>query len=294
MTRLLLIVLLGLSLNHQSADAAEPKLAGVDELLAQPQPEADYVYAYGDDPLQFGELRLPEGTGLYPVVALIHGGCWLAQYDVSHLAAMAESLTNSGLATWAIEFRRVGDEGGGWPGTFLDVAHGLDYLRNIAADHNLDLGRVVVVGHSAGGHLALWLAARHNLSTDSPLYLADPLPMKGVIALAPAADLELTFRNQTCHGVSQQLMGGTPEEFPQRYRDGSAAALLPLGVPQLIINGVHDEGWLTVSRVFLEKARSAGDDIRLVVPPDAGHFELVMPTSTTFPTVRKAIVDMVN
>lgn len=270
----------------------EPQLAGVEDLLAMPQPAPDYRFPYGDDPLQFAELRLPEGDGPFPVAVLVHGGCWLAQYDVGHLAAMAEALTDSGLATWAIEFRRVGNEGGGWPGTFLDVARGFDYLRRVAADHHLDLNRVVAVGHSAGGHLALWLAARHNLTPDSPLYIANPLPMKGVIALAPAADLEETFRNQTCHGVSQQLVGGTPEEFPRRYREGSAAALLPLGIPQLIINGDHDEGWLAVSHVYLEKARAAGDEIRLVVPPDAGHFELVMPTSAAFPVVRQAIVNM--
>lgn len=294
MTRLLIIAVLSISMTQATADETEPKLAGVPELLAQPQPEADFVHAWGDDPLQFAELRLPEGDGPHPVVVLVHGGCWLAQYDIGHLRAMADTLTESGVATWALEFRRIGNDGGGWPGTFLDVAHGLDALREVAEDHDLDLDRVVVAGHSAGGHLALWLAARHRLPTDSPLYVPDPLPIRGVIGLAPAADLELTHRNQTCSGAAEQLVGGTPEEFPERYHHGSPAALLPLGLPQLIINGAHDEGWLIVSRAYQEKARAVGEEVPIVVPAEAGHFELVMPTSVTFPTVRQAILDMVE
>lgn len=276
-------------MTHASAEKSEQKLAGVPELLDQPQPVPDFVHAYGDDPLQFAELRLPEGDGPYPVVALVHGGCWLAEYDIGHLRAMADAMTESGIATWTLEFRRIGNEGGGWPGTFLDVSRGLDALRDVAAGHDLDLDRVVVAGHSAGGHLALWLAARHRLSQDSPLYRADPLPIKGVIGLAPAADLELTYRSETCGGAAEQLVGGTPEEFPQRYHDGSPAALLPLGIPQLIINGELDEGWLKVSRTYQEKARAAGEEVPIIVPPEAGHFELVMPASTTFPLVRAKI-----
>lgn len=270
----------------------EPQLAGVPELLAMPEPPADVRYSYGEDPLQFADLRVPEGEGPHPVVVLVHGGCWLAEYDIKHLGAMADDLRNAGVATWTLEFRRIGNDGGGWPGTFLDVAAGADRVRDVAAEHNLDLDRVVIAGHSAGGHLALWLAARHRLSPESPLYRPDPLRAKGVIGLAPAADLELTHRNQTCGGAAEQLVGGTPEEYPERYRDGSAAALLPLGLEQLIINGAHDEGWLIVSRAYRDKARAAGEEVPIVVPPEAGHFELVMPTSQTFPLVRDAILKM--
>lgn len=298
MNRLLLVVLLSLSqassMTQASADESGPKLAGVPELLAQPQPKPDFVHRYGDDPLQFAELRLPQGDGPHPVVALVHGGCWLAEYDIGHLRAMADALTVSGIATWTLEFRRIGNEGGGWPGTFLDVSRGLDALRAVATEHDLDLGRVVVAGHSAGGHLALWLAARHKVPTGSPVHTPDPLPVKGVIGLAPAADLELTYRNETCGGAAEQLVGGTPEEFPQRYHDGSPAALVPLGLPQLIINGAHDEGWLIVSRTYQEKARTAGEEVPIIVPPEAGHFELVMPTSATFPLVRAEIERMLR
>jgi acetyl esterase/lipase len=272
----------------------KPELLGIDDLLAQPEPAADFTFSYGEDPLQFAELRLPSGPGPHPVAVLIHGGCWLAKYDVGHIRAMAEALTDAGMATWTLEFRRVGNEQGGWPGTFLDVAHGIDWIRNAAPEHTLDLDRVVLVGHSAGGHLALWAAGRHRIPPESPLFIDDPLMPKGVIGLAPAADLELTFRNQTCSGASQQLIGGTPEEYPQRYRDGSASALLPLGVPQLIINGDLDEGWLIVSRGYQEIARLAGEEVEIIVPPNAGHFELVMPVSSAFPVVQSAIEDMLK
>ncbi len=281
-------------LANETSEPAKPKLAGVPELLAMPEPAADHRFQYGEGEFQFADLRVPEGVGPFPVVVLVHGGCWLSQYGLGHLAAMAQSLTDAGVATWTLEFRRVGNEGGGWPGTFLDVAQGTDYLREVAAVHNLDLNRVVVSGHSAGGHLALWLAARHNLSPESELYVADPLPFAGVIALAPAADLEETYRNQTCGGVSQQLVGGTPEEYPQRYIDGSASALLPLGIPQVIINGDHDEGWLKVSRVYQDKVKAAGETVEIIIPPNAGHFELVMPTSDTFELVRDTILSMVH
>lgn len=294
MYRVLPVMLLSVAMAHAAGNEEGPKIAKVADLLAQPEPPADLRYPYGDDPSQFADLRLPAGEGPFPVAILIHGGCWLAQYDLGILAAMADALTESGIATWTLEFRRIGNEGGAWPGTFLDVAHGTDAIRNVASEHALDLTRVVLVGHSAGGHLALWLAARHRLAADSPLHTPDPLPVKGVIALAPAADLELTYRNQTCGDAAGRLMGGSPEEFPERYRDGSPAALLPLGVPQLIINGVHDEGWLIVSRAYQAKARAAGEEVELMVPEDAGHFEIVMPASTTFPRVRAAIEAMLR
>lgn len=277
----------------ENTEPAKPKLAGVAELLAMPEPAADQRFQYGEGEFQFADLRLPEGEGPFPVVVLVHGGCWLAQYGLGHLAAMAQALTDAGVATWTLEFRRVGNEGGGWPGTFLDVAQGADFLRTIAAGQNLDLDRVVVSGHSAGGHLALWLAARHNLPPESELYLTDPLPFAAVIALAPAADLEVTYRNQTCGDAAQKLVGGSPEEYPQRYVDGSPSSLLPLGIPQVIINGEHDAGWLEVSRAYQGKVETAGEAVEIIIPPNAGHFEVVMPTSSTFALVRDTILAMI-
>src|SRR5215471_72121 len=130
---------------------------------------------------QFGVLRVPRGRGPHPVVALVHGGCWLADYDHMHVESAADALCARGAGVWSIEYRRLGQDGGGWPGTFRDVAAGLDHLRVLAPRHRLDLGRVVAVGHSAGGHLALWLAARRKLGASSDLFVANPIAVAGVV-----------------------------------------------------------------------------------------------------------------
>ena len=155
-------------------------------------PPADHVISYGEDDLQFGELRLPSGQGPFPVMVLIHGGCWLAQYDIAHIRKLAAAFTSEGIATWTIEYRRVGDPGGGWTGTFDDIDAGADHLATIAGQFNLDLNRVVVAGHSAGGHLAIWLANR------PPQWSVEVEPV-AVLALAPAADLAYLHKQQPLH-----------------------------------------------------------------------------------------------
>lgn len=173
-------------------------------------PPADHRIAYGNDPSQFGDLRLPQGKGPYPVVVVIHGGCWYSEYDLRHVASFSAALTRLGLVTWSLEYRRIGNARGGWPGTFEDVALGTYYLRLLARTYPLDLKRVIVVGHSAGGELALWLAARGHLPKDSPLYIRDPLPLKGVVSLAGITDLR-KYRPNCGDGV-RKLLGGSPEE----------------------------------------------------------------------------------
>jgi acetyl esterase/lipase len=150
----------------------------------------DQRIQYGSAPQQFGNLRLPKGKGLHPVVIFIHGGCWLSAYDIAHAGSIEQALADSGYAVWSIEYRRVGDEGGGWPGTFLDIAHGADYVREIAQKYSLDLNHIVASGHSAGGEFALWLAARNKIQSSSDVYVANPVKVHGVVALAPAPDLE--------------------------------------------------------------------------------------------------------
>ena len=131
------------------------------ELQALPSEPPDLRAAYGTDSSQYGELRVPSGPGPHPVVVLIHGGCFKAAYaTLRDLAPMGDALRAAGIATWNLEYRRLGQTGGGWPGTYLDVASAVDHLRVLARQHPLDLGRVVIVGHSAGGHLAMWAAAR--------------------------------------------------------------------------------------------------------------------------------------
>src|ERR1044071_5234016 len=131
---------------------------------------------YGQDSLQFGDLRLPGAAGPNPAAIVVHGGFWRSTYGLDYIGPFCEALTASGLATWNLEYRRIGNTGGGWPGTFEDVAAGCDYLLSIAAESNLDLNRVIAIGHSAGGHLAMWLASRKK-------------PLAGVISLAGVVDL---------------------------------------------------------------------------------------------------------
>ena len=263
----------------------------VKDLLAVPPTPADHVISYGKDSLQFGQLRLPEREGPHPVIIIIHGGCWLSQYDLQHISPLATELTKEGFATWSLEYRRVGSEGGGWPNTFLDVAQGADYLRELAKKFPLDLNRVITLGHSAGGHLALWLAARHKLSSVSPLYTNNPLLISGVVSLAGVGDLSLPEYQAICGSVVPKLMGGNPSQVPDRYAHGSPIELLPLDIPQILIQGAEDSTVsLTSAQAYHETAQKSGDKTDLVVIQDAGHFEVVIPTTTCYSEVRKAVL----
>lgn len=260
------------------------------EAFALPQPEPDEVIAYGSEARQFGELRMPEGDGPFGVAVIVHGGCWLAAYDQGYMAAFAEAVTDLGWATWTIGYRRVGEPGGGWPNTFLDAAAALDFLPELARRHPLDVDRVIAIGHSAGGQLALWLAARPRLPESSPLFSPDPHPVDGVLALAAAADLEFLSEQQTCGDAATLLMEGTPIERPRRYAQGSTMRLLPLGVPQILVNGELDQTWSVPAERYFTAASNAGDAVEKVTMPGAGHFELVIPDSPTWPVVRDALV----
>lgn len=280
----LLLLSAGLSLRAQP-----PALASVDEVVQMQALAPDARIQYGSEPLQFGYLRLPVGDGPHPVVIVIHGGCWLAQYDLEHIGTAAEALTHEGFATWTVEYRRVGNEGGGWPGTFLDVARGTDYLRQLATRYPLDLDRVIILGHSAGGHLALWLGARPRIPSDSPLYSPDPLPVKGVLALAAVPELEMAYAAKSCDWAMQKLVGGSPEEYPKRYAAAAPGNLLPLGVSQILISGKYDRDWFRFGEAYAKRAREAGDPVRFVVAPESGHFEVILPASSTWPLVTEAL-----
>jgi len=259
-----------------------------------PSQPADHRIAYGDDPNQFGELRLPTSAGPHPVVILIHGGCWTADFaTLSDLGPMADALKAEGIASWNIEYRRLPQPGSGWPGTYLDVAHAIDQLRTMAGKYRLDLHRVIVLGHSAGGHLAIWAAARDRLPHDSVLYTPDPLPLRGVVDIAGPPDMAAETRvEQVACGspVVEAMLGGSPTQVPQRYAQASAARLLPLGIPQVLVWGGRDKiapMWL--ARDFLGAARGRGDAARLVVVPEVGHFELASPSEPAWPKVLGAI-----
>lgn len=261
------------------------------DVLDLPQPEADHRLFYGEDLLQFGELRLPEGEGPFPVVVVIHGGCWLAEYDLAYMSAFADALSAVGLATWSIEYRRVGNEGGGWPGTFQDVADGTDHLLEIASEYPLDVDRVAAVGHSAGGHLALWLAGRKGLDLDDPLRGERPLALNGVVALAGIPDLATYAAPEGCGSAVPGLIGGEPSEVPERLRRASPIRMLPLGVAQTLVIGEHDTIVPAAqARGFAEAARRAGDTVDVIEIAGAGHFELVDPGHGAFGLVQDAVL----
>jgi acetyl esterase/lipase len=272
------------------------------DLLKLPVAPGARRIAYGSDPLQFGELRVPEGKGPHPVVVIVHGGCWLAKIgnlderavSLDLLRPLAAALTEAGVATWNLEYRRLGNAGGGWPGTFADVARGADHLRKIAHENRLDLNRVLAMGHSAGGHLAMWLAARTKLPMSSELYVKDPLRLTGVIDLDGPADLKATLpmQQRVCGGaVITRLVGGTPEEQPQRYRETSPIEMLPLGVRQEFFAG---RMFAAQAPPYEAAARSAGDAVHTTVLAEAGHFVFVDPGSAVWPQVIRSVREMLG
>ncbi|MBE3561350.1 MAG: alpha/beta hydrolase [Ktedonobacteraceae bacterium] len=240
---------------------------------------------YGPEAQHFGELYLPLSdnpeAGPYPVVILIHGGFWRIPYDLTLMNGLAESLARQGIAAWNIEYRRIGEAGGGWPGTFQDVALAADRLRDFAPAHALDLQRIVAVGHSAGGQLALWLAARVRIPLNSPVApVHSPLLLTGVVSLAGAVDLAQTWQLNLGRGAAAELLGGSPQQYPDRYAATSPAALLPLGLPQVLVHGSADDRVpLVVSQDYARRAREAGDDVTLIELPGADHFVLIDPAS---------------
>lgn len=234
----------------------------------------DHRYAYGSKELQFGELTLPDAAAPHPVIVLIHGGGYREIYDLRPLGTVVAALAAAGFAVWNIEYRRYGN-GGEYPTMFLDVGAAADYLPQIAESHQLDLGRVMTIGHSAGGHLALWLAGRRNIEVESPLCVDHPLPIHGVLALAPLADVKGGAESELSSEALLAVMGGKPSEAPDAYRNGCPSALLPLGIPQVILVGSEDQSMLANAERYVEAAAAAGDDAQLKALEGAGHFEIV-------------------
>ena len=261
----------------------------VDSLPSRPP---DTVIAYGADPHQIGELRLPPGPGPFPVAVVIHGGCWQRMFaSARNTAALADALRDRGIATWNVEYRTADEPGGAWPGTFLDVAAAADYVRTLARRYPLDTTRTIAVGHSAGGHLALWLAARHRLPAASAIRGGPPLGLAGALALGPVMDLAEAARRigGTCGSGATMVVGGA-DATPDRYTQAAPIGLLPLGIRHTILMGELD-GIMPVRprEEYVRLARGLGDRVTLVVVPDAGHFEVIAPTSAAWPIVLQQI-----
>jgi acetyl esterase/lipase len=241
---------------------------------------------YGPVDVQNGDLYLPAEVKKPPVVVLVHGGFWTMPYDKHLMDKLALDLVAHGYAVWNIEYRRLEAPGGGWPGEFEDVAAAVDHLTTFGkAGIELDLARVATVGHSAGGHFALWIAGRHHIKSGEP-GAAPKVHVKAAVGQAPVPDLVLGQATGVGHGVVDRLLGGPPATFPDRYAAASPRALLPLGVPQLIVHGDADRIVpLDLSRAYLADARAAHETIDLIVLPGVGHFEHIDPTTVAWAPV---------
>ena len=287
--RVLRLAVLLLASLWSSALAAQSRLLRASDNDTLPAKAPTARIAYGPDSLQFGELRLPDGPGPFPVAIVIHGGCWVSRFaTLRNSAAFSDALRDAGIATWNIEYRRADSPGGGWPNTFLDAARATDQLRVMAQTYPLDTSRVIAVGHSAGGHLAMWLAAADRVPPASPIARREPLSLAGAVALAGIVDLAefRTYSRFTCGDVVDGLMGGSPEQVPGRYAAGSPRALLPFRVPHVQIVGSEDRVMPAAAReAHRAAAATAGSPFSLVVVDGAGHHELLSPRSITWPAV---------
>lgn len=279
-------------LGAASASAAHAEPATVQDYMNQPQVRADVRIAYGPAPAQVADLFLPKGKGPHPVVVLLHGGCYLAEYQgLAQTSGVAADLARRGYAVWNVDYRKLGEAGAGYPGTFLDVADAVDRLRAEAPRYRLDLHRVVALGHSAGGHLALWAAARPRIPRSSPLWRSDPLPIRAVVSLGGIGDLEgqgEVFGGACGADVIPRIIGAA--DRPRPYADTSPAALLPTGTRTVMISGEFDHVMPPFTgRQYVERLTAAGDAGEAVAIPGASHFDVVIPTTAAWRVVVGAL-----
>ena len=252
-----------------------------DSILALPPPAADKRIAYGKDPNQFGDLRLPVGHGAFPLAVNIHGGFWRSRYDLMHAGHLCAALTKAGAATWNLEYRRVGNPGGGWPGSLQDLSASLKFIERLAPEYKIDLHRVVVLGHSAGGQLALCLASHTS-------------KIRGVVALAAVCDLRRAWELKLSNDAVGDFLDGSPAEVPEHYAEASPIELA-IKVPQRVIHGVQDSVVpIELSRRYVKEKSKRGEDVKLVEIAGADHFELIDPRSAAWKTVERNVVELLQ
>jgi acetyl esterase/lipase len=265
--------------------------------MARSTPATAERIAYGQMPGQFGELWLPAGSDPAPLAILVHGGCWQSSYSLDLMDPIASDLHGRGIAVWNIEYRRLGETGGGYPGTFLDVGQAIDALRGMPQRQRLDLRRIVAIGHSAGGHLALWAAARHRLPQYSPRAVADPQRIGAVVTLAGINDLAAYRANgPACGGAAtiDALTGARDRPLGSALADTSPPGLLPIGVRQVIASGTTDG--IVPARFghdYAALARGAGDPVEMI-DLAGDHFALIDPGSSAWATLRAKILDLLR
>ena len=240
------------------------------------------THSYGNHPSQVGELFLPSGEGPFAVAVVVHGGYWKAMYDRSLMNDVCIDLAAYGLAAWNVEYRRVGG-GGGWPTTFEDVAACVDLLADL--DAPLDLTHVASVGHSAGGQLAFWTAARPTLPSGTPG--AEPrVRVTATVSQAGVLDLGLAATLIPSSTPTRALLGDPVKNY-DRYVLASPRERLPLGVPQLVLHGDRDDTVsMRIATSYASAARDAGDPCELVVLTHTGHFEHIDPGADAWHVAR--------
>ncbi|MFF0161707.1 alpha/beta hydrolase family protein [Streptomyces sp. NPDC005263] len=290
---------------------------------SHPAVDPDTTAAYGDHPDQVIDFYAPhEGVGPggpVPLVVVLHGGAWRAPYDRRHISPFADYLARRGFGVASVEYRRGGDSaedprggageedarGGGnegeagpvagrWPDTFDDVAAALDALPALARASlpQTDPRRMVVTGHSAGGHLALWAAARHLLPADAPWRIDRPAPLRGVVALAPIADFAVADKLDVCGGACRQLLGGDAQ-FTERRPYADPALLLPTGIATTIVQGRADEVVPeAVAEAYADAAAKAGEVVGMTMLADVGHFPLIDPAADACAVVAEEIAQL--
>jgi acetyl esterase/lipase len=234
---------------------------------------------YGSHPEQMGDLRVPAGAGPHPVVVLLHGGGWRERWERDLMDGLAVDLAQRGYASWNPEFRRVGPSGGAFAGMLEDASAAVDHLAVLAERYPLDLERVTVSGHSAGGHLAVWVGCRDHLPDGAPGAGERVRPLL-LLSLAGVHDLVECATRGTDEMSTITLLGGSPEEVPEHYALASPGELLPIGIPQLLIHGTHDRPDLVdLDRTYADAARASGCEIELFELPGADHFDVIDPHS---------------
>ncbi len=270
------------------------------------RPQADQKIPYGEHPDQVGELWTPKrvpssNSALLPVVVLLHGGCWRADLPGPELVAfMADALRNESVAVWSLTYRRVGTKAekfSPYPDTFRDVMVGTEKLRELAPKYGLNLNRVVTTGHSAGGHLALWLAGRPKLPHNSPLYQKDTLPIHAVVGVAALADLAYArvASAHACGADTVDKLIDTAARGDAAYNDTSVVSLLPLNIPQTLVSGVYDGIAAPAHALrYRECAQAKNETVRLVTIDNAAHFELIAPWTDAGREVIKQIIAAVH
>lgn len=247
------------------------------DILSLPAPKADARVPYGADNNQFLDMRLPGTRGSHPLAIVIHGGYWRAKYDLQYTGHLCAALTAKGIATANLEYRRVGDPGGGWPGTFADVRAAYQFLAQNAHQYNFDPKQVAVIGHSAGAQLALCLAAHEA-------------PIKSAISLAGVVDLQRAYALHLSNDAVVEFLGGTPDEVRDHYQEADPMQL-KIRARQWILHGTMDvDVPPELSRNYAAIKTKAKEDIRLLEIAGAGHFDLVDPRSAAWKEVEKAAI----